>query len=288
MVAAAAAPPLLAGATALGSDLARAGQTRDCAGRAVRLASADCSILQQRLPGRVIVVPRDGVVRRWAVRSAAGELQLQVLRLRDGAYRQIAVSRSEFVADGQVHAFAADVAVEAGDVLSVHVVAGSGVGVRTMAGATVERWLPRLRGLAVKPGPRIRGLQGELLLRVEYVPGATQRLPPQITGAAAAELPAGKLVKRRRARPPGLREVDLRMVDDGSRFALDLFHRDRRLARMPLPDFVSGTGEIVTFETYVNEGDPNVEVSVEYQRFDSVRTLSHYILAVPRGLYYIN
>ena len=118
VVAAAAAPPLLAGATALGSDLAHAGQTRDCAGRAVRLASADCSILQQRLPGRVIVVPRDGVVRRWAVRSAAGELQLQVLRLRDGAYRQIAVSRSEFVADGQVHAFAADVAVEAGDVLA--------------------------------------------------------------------------------------------------------------------------------------------------------------------------
>ena len=282
-------PPLLAGATALGSDLAHAGRTSDCAGGPVRPASPDCSIAQARLPGRVVVVPRDGAVRRWAVRSAVGELQLQLLRPGDGgSYRQLAVSRSEFVADAQVHAFPADLAVEAGDVLSLHVVSGAGVGVRPVAGATTSRWLPRLRGVDMPPERGPGRLDGELLLRVEYVPGAAQTRPAQVTGAAAARLAPGTLVERKRARPPGLRPFDLRVVDTGTVFALDLFFDERRIARLPLPDFPSGVGKVVAFDTFVNEGDPNVEVSLEYQRLDSSRRLSHYILAYARELEYIN
>jgi hypothetical protein len=285
----AAIPPLLAGATALGSDLAHPGRTSDCTGGPVRLSSPDCSIAQARLPGRMIVVPRDGAVRRWAVRSAVGELQLQLLRPGDGgSYRQLAVSRSEFVADGQVHAFAADIPVEAGDVLSLHVVSGAGVGVRPVAGATTSRWLPRLRGVDTAPERGPGSLAGELLLRVEYVPGAAQRLPPQVTGPAAARLAAGMLVERKRARPPGLRAFDLRLVDTGTVFALDLFFEQRRLARLPFPDFLSGVGKVVAFDTFVNAGDPNVEVSIEYQRLDSARRLSHYVLAYARELEFIN
>ena len=85
-----------------------------------------------------------------------------------------------------------------------------------------------------------------------------------------------------------MRAIDLRLVDTGRVFALDLFLRDRRVARLALPDFLSRLGEVVAFETYVNAGDPNVEVSLSYQRFDSARRLSHYILAVPRELLFIN
>jgi hypothetical protein len=281
-------PALLAGTTGLGSDLTHAGATRDCAGRAVRGASVDCSILQARLPGHAVVVPRDGLVRRWAVRDAAGELQLQVLRSRDAAYHQLAVSRSEFVADGQVHAFPTDLAVEAGDLLSVHVVSGSGVGVRPAPGGTILRWLPRLKGDGRTPSPGAAGLAGELLLRIEFAAGAKQTLPTQVTGAAAAKLPNGRLVRRRLARPPGGRQLDLRIVEIGSRIALDLFFHGRRLARMDLPGFVAGVGKVVLFDTYVNAGDPDVEVTLEYQRLDSARRLSHYVSALPREFFYVN
>jgi hypothetical protein len=262
--------------------------TRDCAGGHVRGTSADCSILQARLPGRAVVVPSDGLVRRWAVRDAAGELQLQVLRSRDGAYHQLAVSRSEFVSDGQVHAFPTDLAVEAGDLLSLHVVSGSGVGIRPAAAATTYRWLPRLRGIQRRPGTGGPGLAGELLLRIEFVPGAKQTLPPEVVGPAAAALPAGKVVARRLARPPGGRRMDIRVVEVGSRYVLDSFLGRRRLARIDLPDFVAGVGEVVGFVTYVNAGDPDVEVTLEYQRHDSARRLSHYISALPREFVYYN
>jgi predicted Ser/Thr protein kinase len=279
-------PPVLPGASVLGSDLRQAGRTQDCTGGPVRPVSPACSILQTRLPEGVLVVPRNGVVRRWAVRSAVGELQLQVVRSRDGeSFYQIAFSRSGFVADGQVHAFATDLAVEAGDLLSVHVVSGSGVGMRPVAGAAVSRWSPRLRGVPAKPNAS--GPAGELLLRVEYVPGGKQRIPRQIKGAAAAGLEPGKVVKRTRAKAPGLRPIDLLVVEVDGAYAVDLFHGKRRLARQTLPDFLAGAGEIVEFGTHVNEGDPNVELGLEYQRLDSTVRLSHYMLAVPREFEFI-
>ena len=159
---------------------------------------------------------------------------------------------------------------------------------RPAAGATTYRWLPRLRGIDRKPGAGAPGLAGELLLRIEFVAGAKQTLPAQVVGAAAAALPAGKVVARRLARPPGGRRMDIRVVEIDGRLVLDQFFRGRRLARLDLPDFLPGVGKVVLFDTYVNAGDPDVEVTLEYQRHDSVRRLSHYVSALPREFVYYN
>ena len=45
-------------------------------------ARPSCTIVQSALPGATLVVPEDGVIRRWAVRSARGELALSVVRPR--------------------------------------------------------------------------------------------------------------------------------------------------------------------------------------------------------------
>ena len=184
--------------------------------------------------------------------------------------------------------FATDLAVEAGDVLALHVVSGSGAGVRPAAQTTTLRWLPRLRGVTEKPDAPVKGLAGELLLRVEYAPGARQRLPNQVNGPAAAALPAGKVVLRRSARPPGGRRLDFRLVEIGDRYALDLFHSARRIARIDIPDWVPSGGEVVTFDPYTNAGDDDVELDLAYQRFDSARRLSHYIVATPREFVFGN
>ena len=214
-----------------------------------------------------------------------------MIRPRDREFHQIAVSRSEFVADGQVHSFVTDINVEAGDVLGLYLVSGSGVGMRSATrGATTNRFIPGLRGIARKAthGPG-SGLNGELLLRVEYTPGGTQTRPPQVTGAAAARLPAGKIVKRRLSRSSTGRRVEVRLVNLGDRFALDLFNRGRRLARMDIPDSPPSGGEFIVFDTFTDDPKPpDVAILLEYQRIASARTESHFVIALPREFEYIN
>ena len=77
-------PSPLAGAVVLGSDLRQPGRTLDCRERAVSESAPECTIAQTKLPGATIVVPEDGVIRRWSVRSAHGELSLAGLRPPEG------------------------------------------------------------------------------------------------------------------------------------------------------------------------------------------------------------
>jgi len=277
-----AAPPVpLPGMTVLGSSLTSAGVPRACDGRAVSVRSEGCTISQAALPGHTIVVPRNGVVRRWAVRDAVGELRLAAVRTRDGKSFQLALSDSAFVADRRVHAFRTDLEVEAGDILALHVVSGSAVGMRRSAGATTNRWFPRLRGLKrpVDRGPGT-GADREVLLRVEYLPGGTQRLPAQVTGKAAAGLPARRVVARRVITVPSGRRVELRIVARGGLYALERVGGGRREASIALPGFAAGVGDVVTFEAYTEPDKPDdVDVYLEYQRTDSVRRSSHYLVA---------
>ena len=128
--------------------------------------SPGCTIVQSALPGRALVVPEDGVIRRWSVRSARGELALSVVRPRGDETFQVARSRNEFVGNGGVHLFDADLAVERGDVVGLAVLPGSAAGVRPgVDGAKATRWTPyvnagKRRGAGVRArAPPARGVR---------------------------------------------------------------------------------------------------------------------------------
>jgi hypothetical protein len=280
-----AAPATLAGAQVLGSDLAEPGQALDCQGHSPRAGSPGCTIVQSALPGHALVAPEDGVIRRWSVRSARGELALSVVRPRGQETFQVARSRNEFVGNSGVHLFDTNLDVERGDVIGLAVLPGSAAGARPgVGGARATRWSPY-----VNKGKRMdRGFENELLLRVEYLPGGQQRLPDQVTGAAAADLKPGRVLKRRSLSFMGGRPVQIVLVSLGDRFALDEFLDGRRTARIDVPaDFRPGEGRIVTFEVSAPVPEA-LDLALEYVRTDSARILRHFYGVFPREFEYVS
>jgi hypothetical protein len=284
---AAALPATLPGAQALGSDLAEPGQTLDCEGRPPRAGSPGCTLVQSALPGATLVVPEDGVIRRWTVRSARGELALSVVRPRGDQTFQVARSRNEFVSNAGLQLFDTDLSVERGDLVGLVVLAGSATGARPdVQGAGIRRWVPEL-----PYGKPVDGrLPNELLLRVEYVPGAERRLPEQVNGAAAADLEPGRVVRRRGLRYANGRRFEIALVSLGDRFVLDEFLGGRRTARIDVPaDFRPRAGRILAFEPFVVESERHEGgISLEYARRDSTRILRHYYGFFPREFEYVN
>jgi Protein kinase domain len=168
-------PPLLPGAQPLGSTLSatRGVASLDCEGRPPSGASQQCTVMQARLPDRALSARADGVIRRWVVRGASGELALRVLRRREGLLVPIAQSSYERVPDDGVHAFQADLPIRSGDRAALELAPGATIGVRRGAqDATTERWLGSLAPLGARPADRGEGsgFDHELLVRVEYVP----------------------------------------------------------------------------------------------------------------------
>ena len=169
-------PSLLPGAQALGSAMPATGiASLDCAGQPPSGASQQCTVMQTRLPNRALRARADGVVRRWVVRGASGELALTLLRRREGVL--VPIARTEFarVPDDGVHAFAADLPIRRGDRVAPVLAPGATIGVRRDApGATTVRWLGSLAPLGARPPDRGEGsgFDHELLVRVEYVPDA--------------------------------------------------------------------------------------------------------------------
>ncbi len=279
-------PTSLPGTEVLGSDLSEPGEAVDCRGRRARPESPGCTIVQTALPDRTLVVPEDGVIRRWAVRSARGELALAVVRPRGADTFQVARSRSEFVSNDGLHLFDADLDVERGDVVGLVVLSGSAAGVRRdVEGANTSRWAP-----VVYKGRRVdRGFAHELLLRVEYVRGGQQRLPDQTTGRAAATLPAGRVVRRTRLRYPSGRPVEVALVALGDRFALDEFLEARRTARVAVPvDFRPSAGRIIKFEVLPQPAGEGLGVYMEYAATDSARLLNHYYGVIPHEFQFVD
>jgi hypothetical protein len=276
-------PAPFPGARMLGSDLDEPGRTLDCAGRPPRPSSSSCTVAQAELPGKTLVVPDDGVVRRWAVRSARGELALSVVRPRGGGALQVSRSRNEFVGNDGVHVFDANVAVERGDLLGLVLVPGSGVGARAgVDGATTMRWSPYL---CCGPHPPDRGpgtgFDHELLLRVDYVAGVQQRLPHQVTGAAALNLEPGRVRAHRKLHFMNGRPVEIALVAVGGRIVLDQFLGGRRSARIDVPDFRAKGGQIILFDVYAT-GDPEgLSIYISYANEESARVLKHYYEAGP-------
>jgi Protein kinase domain len=220
----------------VGADLGgAAGRTLDCRGRAPSAASPACTAVQADLPGATVVVPRTGVIRHWSVRGARGDLTLVVLRPRDGGALQVTTSNAETMGSADVQSFDADVDVERGDVVGLRVGPGSGMGIRGVGGARIDRWIPPVAGVSAKPTPRAGAADSELLLRVGVLAGGKRRSPAQVTGAAAERLPAGQVVRRESATLEG-RPVRVLLVETGGRFALDAFVGGRRTARIQIPE----------------------------------------------------
>ncbi len=126
-----------------------AGTPRSRGLRAVRPCRPTCR-------ARTLVVPEDGVIRRWAVRSAAGELRLSVVRPR-GTPFQVARSRNEFLDDDSTHVFETNLAVERGDLVGLVVIPGSGAGLRAGVDGAVDPALDAEPRGGQARGPRGRG-----------------------------------------------------------------------------------------------------------------------------------
>jgi tRNA A-37 threonylcarbamoyl transferase component Bud32 len=275
-------PPLLAGAKALGSDLAPgAMRSVDCNGRPASGSSPDCTALQTQLPGRPLKVTRAGAVRRWAVRGARGELALQVLHRRRGDYIQVARSQLETVADGNVHAFATDLEIEPGEALAILVPPGASIGVRGSRGAATSRWFGSLRGSIYREPTHGAGtgFDFEILLSIEYVPGARRRFPRQLTGARAAAAPRGREVGSKFLELSGSAVVRVALVKLSGRLGLDLFRGARRAARIDVPGAESD-GELLLFAPVAGAALPSA-MSVEWRNPDG-RVVTH-IYAVSPG-----
>jgi hypothetical protein len=242
-------PPLERAAAALGSELASSGVSSvDCAGQTPSGGSQACTVVQTRLPGRRLVPPAPGVIRRWVVRGARGELALQVVRRRGDRYVSIGRTGYERVPDEGVHVLPANLAVRPGDQIGVQLAPGAAIGVRRgVPGATTARWLGQL---FVDPRPielgEGSGFDHELLLRAEYTRGAEPR-SAGLGGRSARLAPAGRELLSRTVEVRGrLRRVAVVKLADA--IALDLFTGDRRLARLPEPD-ADPAGRLLHFAT---------------------------------------
>lgn len=166
------APPVPAGALAVGSALAPGDVAGvNCEGGAPGGASPACTIMQAALPGRPLVAPSDGIVRGWAVRGVRGRVALQVLVPAGGGFD--AYSRSAMVTIDDPAAaplIPADLSVPSGARFALEVSPGATIGIRRgLRGARTARFLGPLR---IEPrAPRRAGGAGEeLLLRVDVVP----------------------------------------------------------------------------------------------------------------------
>ncbi len=277
--------PAPAGSVRLGSDLSRPGRTMDCHGGPPQESDGSCTLFQDRLPGdTTLVVPRNGVVRRWAVRSAKGEFALSIIRDRDG-YFQISRSRNEFIADGGPHAFATDLAVDRGDRLALVTIGGSGAGIRPGAGGEIGRFEPQLAGLT---NPVKRGPEGELLLRVDYVPGGRPRAPHQLRGAAAADAADGKTLARAKGRFRDGVPVVVRLADVGGRGVIDVIRDGRRTVRLDIEDLHPPIDVDARITLYPDDTVPEqVAMDVAFTRLGSQRLVRHYLVANGRRFVFI-
>jgi serine/threonine-protein kinase len=280
-------PAPLPGAVVLGSDLSRPGQTLDCREETVTALSPECTIAQTALPGATIVVPEDGVIRRWSVRSAHGELSLAGLRPRERGASQFARSQNEFAENDGVFTFPAEMAVERGDLIGLVVIEGSGVGTRHADGAATERWLPHV-GAARQPSfASGRGFEREVLLRAELVPGAKVRPPQAWVGESVKRLPPGRVLERRRLTLPNGHLVEIDVVQVGRRVVIDYRNRGTLIARMDLPGFNPG-GAVVVLSVDPSTGPDGVDAYVEYVGLNSQRVRNHYYGVDMNGFVFVD
>jgi hypothetical protein len=226
------------------------------------------------------------------VRSAKGEFALVVVRPRGKGGKQVARSENEFTStDGGIHVFPTDLPVQQGDQIGLVVVPGSGVGTRAdVTGAATERWIPRLKGTEPATFGPGTGLDRELLLRVDYVPGGSRHLPVALTGGEAESAAPGRVQSRHKVRFGNGRPVEVDLVQLGSHFVLDELIGGRRVARIDVPGFRPHGGRFLDFEVYA-ETDVDAQtlgIYMEYANEESARIINHFYLASPSEFDFID
>lgn len=149
-VAAAVAPASARAATTIGSDLARPGGSGFCVGDS---AGTRCTLLQLTLGTADQAVRADGVITRWAVRDAGGELALRVI---DGAagQRHVVASGPAVQATGSgVQTFPAQIPVRAGQRIGVELGESGYLPISFRDEQTTgERYVPALGADPAAPG----------------------------------------------------------------------------------------------------------------------------------------
>ena len=279
------APAVAKGAVGLGSELLAVDRSVDC--RRDGKARPSCAILQSALPGRRLLVPRDGRIKRWAVAGARGELALEVIRLRGDETVRVNRSRWESAGNTAPHVFTTDLAVERGDALGVVLGRGARIGAREAKGATTIRWTDPADGFYGKPDRELgAGRDLELALRADLVAGATLAPPEALTGAAAANAPAGTVRERESveiSKPPA--RVTLALVEVGDRVALDLRDRGGRVARTFIPG-LRPKGQPIDLRLTSFEGEDSAGAEVWWVNPNSGRMDFRFFFATARGLDY--
>ena len=128
--------------------------------------TALCTFSQTRLDGASIVVPRDGVIRGWAIRGASGDVSLQVIRERRGRSFLVGFSQPERISNPGPHAFVTDISVGAGDTIGVGLGPGATIGAGDgQTDSAVARWDGRLTADRRPPTEVTEGV--ELMARAD-------------------------------------------------------------------------------------------------------------------------
>jgi hypothetical protein len=216
--------------------------------------------VQTRLEDRPVAARTGGVIRRWGVRGARGELALEVLRRRGAGTGAdtFLVARTQYslIRDEGLHLMRANLPVRAGDLVGLAVAPGAGVGVRRASGATTRR---RSGPSDLFPESFDRsagtGRDQELLLRVEYVPGAKWTPAGRLTRRAAARAPAGRKLDVLEAQ----RDLTVAAVSVRGRIVVDLSSAKRRIARVPFVGNPAGRLESL-YTLRVRFGQPIVRL----------------------------
>jgi hypothetical protein len=268
-------PAPLPGTRIIGASLGGGAVTTvGCDGRTPNGSAPTCSIIPLGPGRRPLTFPTDGVVRRWEVRGAQGVVTLQVVRHDGGgAYTVRAGAQPERVSGGEVRAFSSDLAVRRGDLLGLGLRPDAGAGIMPSAHATTLRLLGASRGA---PRRALRttdtALDGELELRVEYVPGGRARPVPELSGRSARSAPAGRRLASREFEFSGERARTLLLVLRPDGVVLDLLRGTTRLQRVTVVG-ADPRGTLSAFDTE-EIGVPNPVVT--WINPDGREILHHY------------
>lgn len=193
-----------------------------------------CTLAQSALDGDRAEVSRAGVIRRWTVRGASGQVSLQVIRGMEQEATAVGFSQPGQATGGETATFPAEIGVRPGDLIGIRLGPGATVGATDGSPRSrVVRWDGGLTAGTQAVDETIAGV--ELLLEAEIDYGARVVGPEQIIGDEAADAPRGEVLATTTVALADERAGQVEVVRLPGAIAVDVV-RGRRLARLGVPD----------------------------------------------------
>jgi hypothetical protein len=186
-------------------------------------------------------------------------------------------SQWQYAGNPAPHYFEARLPVEQGDQIGIELGQGASIGVSDAVGATTQRWRAPSGGAYGAPDLEAgTGLDYELALRADFVPGEQIPPPRRLTGSAAAKATDGFVRASQPLKVDDPDPIQLRvdLVEIGPKVALDVFRGGVRTQRIFMPDLTS-LGVPVTLEAYRYPGEAFGEVGVYWVNPNSGRSIFH-------------